>query len=123
MMRLIYIGSSKIHNTGVFSQEGHRKGDQIEVCPIILVPQSEVALIDETVLYNYYFSWTSGAAAICLGYGSLYNHSYYPNAQYIKHYNSKTIVFECIRDIASGEEIVVNYNGEPTCQKKVWFDI
>ena len=28
-----------------------------------------------------------------------------------------------LRDIAAGEEITVNYNGEPRSRKRVWFDV
>ena len=38
-------------------------------------PAAERPLLDETNLYNYYFTWQDQAAAIALGYGSLYNHS------------------------------------------------
>jgi SET domain-containing protein len=60
--------------------------------------------------------------AVALGYGSLYNHSYQPNARYDDE-SGQTKVFRAIRDIAPGEEIVVNYNGEPGDETPVWFKL
>jgi SET domain-containing protein len=45
-----------------------------------------------------------------LGYGSLYNHSYRPNARYDDE-GGQAKVFRTLRDIAAGEEITVNYKG------------
>ncbi len=59
---------------------------------------------------------------MALGYGSLYNHSYQPNARYDDE-SGQTKVFSAIRDIAPGEEIVVNYNGEPEDETPVWFKL
>ena len=36
----------------------------------------------ETVLKDYCFNWAEGKVALALGYGSIYNHSYRPNARY-----------------------------------------
>ena len=78
--------------------------------------------IDRTYLYNYYFSWQKRQSAFALGYGSLYNHSYSPNAQYTKNFSHDTITFTSIRSIKKGEEITVNYNGNPHSKNVVWFE-
>ena len=59
---------------------------------------------------------------LALGFGSLYNHSYRPNARY-DDVGPQAKSFTALRDIAPGEEITVNYNGEPGRRKKVWFDL
>ena len=52
--------------------------------------------------------------AIALGFGSIYNHSYEPNATYKKKSESKVIDFVAIKGIKKDEEITVNYNyGNP----------
>ncbi len=48
-----------------------------------------------------------------LGYGSLFNHSYKPNAKYVFSFQQRFLVFKSIKDIAAGEEITVNYNFDP----------
>ena len=63
-----------------------------------------------------------GEAALALGYGSLYNHSYRPNARYVD-LGDRTKLFTAIWDIAAGEEITVNYNGEPGDETPVGFEV
>lgn len=64
----------------------------------------------QSQLAQYVFNWSDGVVAIALGYGSLYNHSYRPNAKFYRE-GSLTQVFYAIRDIDAGEEITVDYNG------------
>jgi uncharacterized protein len=71
---------------------------------------------------DYCFVWGRGTMAVALGYGSLYNHSYQPNARYDDE-KGQIKVFTAIRDIPLGEEIVVNYNREPGDQSPVWFKV
>ena len=75
-----------------------------------------------TPMSDYCFDWGRGTVAVALGYGSLYNHSYQPNARYDDG-RGQTKIFMAIRDIALGEEIVVNYNGEPDDKTPVWFKV
>lgn len=121
----LYIANSSIDDRGVFSTEPIPKGSIIELCPVIVVPKMEMEKIKETVLFNYYFDWEekNESGAIALGYGSLFNHSYKPNAEYQPDYDSSTLRFHAIKDIEVGEEITINYNGDPDNQEKVWFDL
>lgn len=118
----IYFGPSEIHRMGVFAARDLEPGEMIEICPVLLFPKQELQFIDQTILYDYYFDWTNEQYAICLGYGSLYNHSYAPNAEYDMDFEGQTIDFECIKPIKAGEEITVNYNGYPADQSPVWFE-
>ena len=80
--------------------------------------------LDKTGLHAYYYAWGHDlkGAAIALGHGSLYNHSYQPNARYLKHLENGTIEFICLNDVKKGEEIRVNYNGDPSDQTPTWFE-
>jgi uncharacterized protein len=125
----IYSSSSKIKNAGrgVFAKENIKKDEVIESCPVILMREEEVPDIRKTELHNYYFMWgsdkTRHKAAICLGFGSLYNHSYTPNATYKKYHEEEMIEFVAIKDIQKDEEITVNYNyGNPNDKSKLWID-
>ena len=126
MQRLpfLFVAESDGKGRGIFTSQTINPGDLIEVCLVIVMPKKELKIIDETVLFNYYFLWgeKQKKCAICLGYGSLYNHAYYANAQYKLDLNNKTIDFFCIKPIEAGDEITVNYNGESGDEKKVWFD-
>lgn len=110
---------------GVFSTKDYVRNEVIEECPVIIISPRERIKIDGTSLYNYYYSWgkNNDQAAIALGYGSLYNHSYNPNAQYVKDLENATLKIVAIRSIATGEEIRVNYNGDPSSKKSMWFRV
>ena len=57
-----------------------------------------------------------------LGYGSIINHSFKPNADWKQNFKSNTMVYRAIKNIEKGEEITVNYNGEPDDQTPIdWF--
>lgn len=126
--RNIFLSQSKIPNAGrgIFAAAPLKKGDLIERCPIVLLPENEVEHLRETGMVNYYFMWGEDEmhhkAAICLGFGSLYNHTYSPNATYKKQYDENVIDFVAIKDIGINEEITVNYNhGDPDDKSDLWI--
>jgi len=122
-MSLVSLGQSHGRGRGIFAVERIESGTTIEVCPVIPISPEHRRIIEQTELFNYYFNWEedSLSVALCLGYGSIYNHSYHPNARYDKNYADKTISFVAIGPIEAGEEITVNYNGHPHDQTRVWF--
>src|SRR5437868_14690791 len=97
---------------GVVAMRPFRAGETIERPPVIVISANEAPLIRDTRLAHYYFEWGDDcrAAAIVLGYGSLYNHSYVPNARYEFCDAEECIEFFALGDIQPGEEITVNYN-------------
>lgn len=115
------VKKSGVHGRGVFAEENINEGDIIEECEIIFLNKKDTEMIDKTKLYDYYFGWRGGSA-LALGKGSLYNHSYGPNAFYKKDFNKMKIIFIALKSIREGEEIFVNYNGNPSNYKKVWFE-
>jgi uncharacterized protein len=122
-MLSIYVKETPGKGRGVFAQKKFEIGEVIETCPVIVLPSEEVEIVDRTQLYNYNFIWgaDSKEAAIALGYGSLYNHSYTPNAKYQKDYDNKLINYICIREIQLNEEITINYNFDPEDKAPVIF--
>ena len=121
----LYIKQSPRKGKGIFTGEPIEAGTLVEIAPVIVLPVKDSALIDQTFLYNYYFLWGDEQKnyAICLGYGSLYNHSYSPNCIYETYYEDEVIHFIAIRDISAEEELTVNYNHHPDSKKPVWFDL
>lgn len=121
----IYLSPSAISGRGIFARTKIHKGVIIEESPVIVVPKIEIANLDQTQLFNYYFAWGEDykSGAIALGYGSLINHSYQPNAKYIKLLNQNLVHFVALRDINQDEEVLVNYNGHPGDRTPLWFDI
>ena len=109
---------------GVFTSKAFRKGELLEVCPVLVFNPTERELLDQTLLYNYMFIWGEEdvQSALALGYGSMYNHSRTPNVRYLADYENATLEIHAYRDIAAGEELCFNYNGDPEDQDKVWFE-
>ncbi|MFI4920484.1 MAG: SET domain-containing protein [Gammaproteobacteria bacterium] len=110
---------------GVFALVRIPAGTLIETSDVVLIPEPDMEALEDSILGNYFFRWGEGdkQGALALGYGSLYNHSYNPNARYVKHFENLTIDFIALQDIAEGEEIKTNYNGDPTSRKGLWFSV
>ncbi len=110
---------------GVFAGEEIPSGTVFENAPVIAFPKGQWKYITKTKLSNYVFFWGEDlkAGAVALGTGSLYNHSYEPNARYIRNIKNRTVDFVALRDIHEGEEITVNYNCDPNDKTPVWFDV
>lgn len=122
----MHITVRKINGKGrsVFAMKIFLKGEIIEQAPVIPIPADQRDLIKKTVLNHYYFEWgeNSDEAAIVLGYGGIYNHSYQPNATYQFRESEEIIEFIALRDILPNEEIVINYNGASDSNDPLWFD-
>jgi SET domain-containing protein len=121
----LYIRHTNNKGKGVFTSQFILEGTEIEVAPVIIIPPSEIELINKTNLYNYYFLWgeTKQSAAIALGYGSMYNHSYQPNVAYKMDFKKETITFVAWKNIEATHELCINYNGDEDDVTKVWFDV
>lgn len=104
MTRKIAVGNSERGGRGVFATEAIRRGETIEVCPLLVGPKDDWGRVTE----NYVFNVDPGKDALALGYGSLYNHSTQPNAAY-ERASKYTLAFRATRPIAEGEEICVSY--------------
>ncbi len=124
-LRVAHFGPKK--GRGVLTTQDVRKGDLIERSPVLIIPQKDRALVDPTVIFTYVFMWEHGTveedlyrhegrAAIALGFTSLLNHSYAPNAKFLRHIDELTIDLVALRDIEAGEEITIDY------QMTLWFD-
>ena len=66
---------------GVFARRLIYDGEVIERVPVLVLPVGESRTASgPTPMSDYCFDWGRGTVAVALGYGSLYNHSYQPNA-------------------------------------------
>lgn len=122
----VYISKSKILKAGrgVFARVTIKCGEIIEQCPVIEIPEHEASSINRTMLvtYIYYLGKNKERLMLALGFGSLYNHSFKPNAQYKERYKEKSIDFIAIKDIKKDEEITVNYSqGDQQDKSPLWF--
>lgn len=100
-------------------------GTVFERSPVIEIPAEQIIHIRRTELHNYFFKWGEDRedAAIALGFGSLFNHAYAPNADFRNNLAERTIAFIALRPIAAGEEITINYNGDPQDRSRLWFPV
>jgi SET domain-containing protein len=107
---------------GVFARASIDQGALIERAPVLLVPiEHLVGGLYSPILARFFYLWNRRTVAISLGYGSLYNHSFKPNAHY--QYGKMVISYTALRDIARGEEITINYNGDPGDKSPVGFNV
>ena len=120
----IHFAESPLGGRGVFTAEEIPEGSLIEICPVIVLPEEDLPAIHGTHLHDYYFLWGENdeCCAIALGFGSLYNHAYMPNARYWVDQEEATISIYAIADIPAGAEITISYNGDPEDTTPVWFD-
>ncbi|MSR13067.1 MAG: SET domain-containing protein-lysine N-methyltransferase [Gammaproteobacteria bacterium] len=110
---LIYYQSSAGKGRGVFAGRQFEAEELIERVPVIVFPAAECAVLEKTLVDAYDFTWETEETqtALALGYGSLYNHSFEPNARYVRLFESEEIEFTALRRIEKDEEILINYNG------------
>ncbi len=121
----IYVSKSRIPDSGrgVFARGAIKKGETIEICPVIEIPKADFANVNESFLVTYFFSFgdDKDQLVVALGFGSIYNHTYEPNATYRRKQN-ETMEFIALKDILKDEEITVNYNyGDPKDKTPLWF--
>jgi hypothetical protein len=106
---------------GVFATCDISKGALIHEAPVIPYPNEEHEFIEKTVFADYVYEYGINHTALVLGYGSLFNHSYEPNATYDINFTNHTFDYYAYKDIKAGEEILINYNGEVDNKEPLWF--
>lgn len=121
-MRPIIMKNTEKYGRGIFAIRNIEKGEFISEAPVIVISNTEWKLMRKSILSNYVFRWGEDKG-LALGYGSLYNHSYTPNARYYTNIENQSIDFYAREDIQENEEITVNYNGDPMDQSSLWFEV
>jgi SET domain-containing protein len=118
----VEVDRSPVHGAGVFATRAYAAEDLIERCLLLIVPPEQAPAISESVLGDYVYEW-EGGFALALGFGSLYNHAPISNARYEMDYDAEEIHIVAERPIGKGEEIFINYNGDPNNPEPVWFEL
>jgi SET domain-containing protein len=123
----IYIKQSKIPNAGrgVYAKRNIKKGEIIEECPIIEVPKHDMSNLTESILvtYFFYFGKNKERLAVMLGFGSIYNHAYKPNAIHKINPTERIIEFIALNNIKKDAEITFNYKGGNSKKNMpLWFE-
>jgi len=122
-----FISSKK--GKGLFAKVDILEGEIIDIAHIILISNKDWNLIKNTVLVRYIFEWDDPQvkgkydSMISLSISQFINHSYNPNANYSYDYENKCVEYFAIRDIPAKSEITVNYNGDPSDETPMWFEV
>lgn len=91
---------------GVFAKRNFRAGEVVETAPAIFLDEADWRANEALTLGDYIFKSPTGYL-LALGAGSLYNHSFAPNALW--DCNDSVIQFRAAKAIRRGEEILVDY--------------
>ena len=105
--RKVAFGKSET-GLGVFARENIRDGELIEISPLIMVDEDAMA-VDTLNDYVFTINKEENIYGIALGYGSLYNHSDEPNADWAIDIENEQIRFVAKGAIMAGEQISVSY--------------
>ena len=121
----LYIKKTKKRGRGVFTKQNIPKDTLVELAPVIVMSAAERKFIDQTLLHDYIFEWGEDRQQCCmaLGWIPVYNHAVPSNCIYEMNYKEQLIYVLTVRDIAAGEELFINYNGDFDNAKKVWFEM
>lgn len=124
MVSRVKVKTTRQKGRGVFANCRIRRGEIIEIAPVIVLSRREASLFKKLRrLCSFCYCWgaSGNQTAFVLGFGALYNHSYSPNADHNPLTKRNTMVFRALRDIAPGEEITHNYNGSPNDKSPIRF--
>jgi hypothetical protein len=97
------------HGRGVYADRDFAAGETIEICPTLELDDSATGGLPRD--YVLRSNLDPDNSVLMLGYGSLYNHSYEPSAEYVQH-TDYSLEFVATRDIPAGEEITIDYGKE-----------
>jgi SET domain-containing protein len=100
---------------GVFASAPIAAGTLIEAAPVIIVPATQLKLLDQTILHDYYFAWNrhpegESSGAVALGLVALCNHSRRPRARVRRNVAQGTLDLVALLPIAAGDEVTIDYN-------------
>ena len=112
----LYIKNVAEKVRGVFAAKPIRKGDIVEAAPVIVIPDEDVDLIDQTAMADYYFKWGESNFALVLGYVSLFNLSELPNISFEVDLINEVMIYRAIKSIKKDQELTVHY------QCDLWFE-
>lgn len=109
----VEVKKSCMGDRGAFATKDIRKGETVEICPVILEKRENIK--NNTEVDNYVFSsGKKGEVALAFGYCSLFNHDDDYNVEWQVDPNSKKIVLRASKDIKKGDEMFISYG------KKYW---
>ena len=107
----IEVAASKGKGRGVFATKDISAGSIIEVAPVVIMPEISYEKLEQTLLADYLFENDYDELIMALGYASVYNHSFEPNADWLV--SEDKIIISALKTIGSGDEIFIDYGWDP----------
>jgi SET domain-containing protein len=111
-------GPIKGKGRGVFTTRRIKKGEIVEVAPVLPISKKNVP--EDEVPDGWVLDWDDEVKgqeyALALGYIMVYNHSTKPNIELESDLGEQLITAVAVRNIAAGEELTWDYGCE------VWFE-
>jgi SET domain-containing protein len=101
----LIVKKSSLHGYGVFAAKTIKKGELIEECYMLVTNGGDRGLED------FYFD-VNGKYGIFTGFGSIYNHSDDPNADYVIKRKMCIVTIKAIKTIPKEKEIFITYGNE-----------
>jgi hypothetical protein len=109
---MLEVKVTKKMGRGLFAKLNIKANTKVHEAYFIRTKDEELNLCPD--LAKYAFKYSNKYSVICLGVGSLFNHSENPSveAYFNKNKNGEIMEFWSTRDIKSGEEVFISYGGE-----------
>jgi len=121
----LFINETVNRGRGVFTTERIPANTVVEISPVIVMEKDDRVHLDKTLLHDYIFEWGELKDKCCmaLGFIPMYNHNYKSNCEYFMDFEDNSIFVKTVRDIAKGEELTINYNGDWNDETTIWFKV
>jgi SET domain-containing protein len=104
---------------GLYARASFRKGELVTRDHALVFPDGDGG----PTIHRYTFEWNEPfVSALALGPGSLMNHSVTPNVVARGDFAGRRLTFRTLRAVKRGEELLINYNGEPDDATPITFE-
>ena len=118
-MSNVAIKNTKKYGRGLYATRNFKKGEIIEVSPVVTLDKMDTKTICDTAINMYVFGWSKDCSAFALGNGSLFNHSKKSNVSYMNSFRTKEIVFTANKKIKRGQQLFIDYGYDPKYSIKI----
>lgn len=107
------VKNTKKYGRGLYANKNIKKGEIVEVSPVLIIDRDDAKRISDTIVNVYVFEWNRQNSALALGNGSLFNHSKKSNVSYMNSFSTKEVIFISNKEIKKGQQLFINYGYDP----------